>query len=124
MVMDDQKNDSGSTLPTVRNVTVQECLAKDDPLLYALEGGASLDVIKKLVEELGKELLVKKDKYGRYPLHFACEGGASLDVVKYLVKEADDGKGIELLVEKDNDGRYPLHCACHGAALDVVKYLV
>jgi len=62
----------------------------------ACQGGASLDVIKYLVEEAyngdkGKELLAKKDCDGQYPIHCTSRGGASLDVIKYLVEEAYDG---------------------------------
>jgi ankyrin repeat protein len=99
------------------------------PLHWACGGGASLEVIKYLVEEAdgdkGKELLGKLDKYGNYPLHHACEKGASLDVIKYLVEEVDDDKGKELLGKADNIDRYLLHRACQaGASLDVIKYLI
>eukprot|EP00985_Skeletonema_marinoi_P030449 scaffold32132_cov66-Skeletonema_marinoi.AAC.1 len=100
------------------------------PLHWACKGGASLDVIKYLVEEAdgdkGKELLCKKDNaVMSYPLHWACKGGASVDVIKYLVEEADGDKGKEPLCKWDGFGMYPLHRACKGgASLEVIKYLV
>jgi len=113
---------------------LKELLDKADrygsyPLHLACHGGASLEVIKYLVEEAdsdkGKELLGKANENGIYPLHYACYGGASLDVIKYLVEEADGDKGKELLGKADNKGKYPLHWArTKGASPDVIKYLI
>jgi len=94
-------DDSGgwASPPANRVITVEECLKHDYPLHWACRWGASLKVIKYLVEgaddDKGKELLGKADDDGMYPLHWACRWGA-LDVVKYLV-EADGDKGKKLL---------------------------
>eukprot|EP00984_Skeletonema_dohrnii_P009917 scaffold3819_cov98-Skeletonema_dohrnii-CCMP3373.AAC.4 len=133
---DDDDNDGGggASLAAKRVITathpdVKKYLKEEYPLHWACRGGASLNVIKYLVEEVdgdkGKELLGKADQFGRYPPHFACDGGASLGVIKYLVEEADGIKGKELLGKADNKGTYPLHYACwKGDSLDVIKYLV
>eukprot|EP00984_Skeletonema_dohrnii_P014027 scaffold5864_cov93-Skeletonema_dohrnii-CCMP3373.AAC.5 len=135
----DDDNDGGggggASLASDRVITathpdVKKYLKDAYPLHSACRDGASLDVIKYLVEEAdgdnkGKELLGKEDEDGSYPLHLACQGGASLKVIKYLVEEADGDKGKELLGKADNNVMYPLHCACQGgASLDVIKYLV
>jgi len=155
-VHDNDGGGSGASLASNRVITathpdVTKYLKDAYPLHSACRDGASLDVIKYLVEEAdgdkGKELLGKADDYGKYPLHYACQGGASLDVIKYLVLspkrltsirtsrkrkaltqpllEESDGDLKELLGKADRYGSYPLHLACFGgASLDVIKYLV
>mmetsp|Transcript_4588 Transcript_4588/g.6831 ORF Transcript_4588/g.6831 Transcript_4588/m.6831 type:complete len:517 (+) Transcript_4588:138-1688(+) len=135
----DDDNDGGggggASLASDRVITathpdVKKYLKDAYPLHSACRDGASLDVIKYLVEEAdgdnkGKELLGKEDEDGSYPLHLACHGGASLEVIKYLVEEADSDKGKELLGKADNKGKYPLHWArTKGASPDVIKYLI
>eukprot|EP00984_Skeletonema_dohrnii_P014031 scaffold5864_cov93-Skeletonema_dohrnii-CCMP3373.AAC.9 len=120
---DDNDGGGGASLASNRAITathpdVKKYLKDAYPLHYACRVGASLDVIKYLVEE-GKEPLNKADNDGFYPLHYSCRGGASLDVIKYL-----GDKEKKPLVKADNDGFYPLHYSCRGgASLDVIKYL-
>jgi hypothetical protein len=129
---DGDDDGSGGAPPAANEeITIEECLKKEHPLHWACSEGASLDVIKYLVEEAdddkGKELLGKAHRDGNYPLHFACWEGASIDVIKYLVEEADgdNNYGKELLGKSGDEGMYPLHLACwKGASLEVIKYLV
>jgi hypothetical protein len=87
-------DDGGGASPAAKRViTVEECLKFGDYRLHhACQCGASIKVIKYLVEEAdsdeGKELLCKADGFnGMYPLHLACWRGASLNIIKYLVEE-------------------------------------
>jgi len=107
----DDDDDGGVSASGAANkvITAEECLKAKHPLHLACNGGASLDVIKYLVEEAdgdkGKELLGIKDTFGMYPLHLACRAllinytGASLEVIKYLFQN----NPVPLLY-KDMDG--------------------
>jgi len=95
------------------------------PLHLACRGGASVEVIRYLVEDVegGKDMINAKDKDGMYPLHWACRGGASVEVIRYLVKNMEGGK--DMINAKDGYGMYPLHYACRGrASVEVIRYLV
>jgi len=93
----------------------------DIPLTNALSSGASLDVIKLLVDAYPKGLEFENQIY-ELPLHIACKRkAASLDIIKYLVNAYPEG------VQNDgsHEGGLPLHVAlAYGASLDVIKFLV
>mmetsp|Transcript_338 Transcript_338/g.470 ORF Transcript_338/g.470 Transcript_338/m.470 type:complete len:788 (-) Transcript_338:638-3001(-) len=94
--------------------------ANELPLHYACAYGASLDVIRCLIDAGGNELLSIHDKNGKLALHVACEKKAKFEVIKYLT----DHGGKEPLLRKDSDGKVPLHWSCEkGASLNVIKYL-
>jgi ankyrin repeat protein len=90
------------------------------PLHYALRHGASLDVVKLLLNLHPKGKYIT-DKLGNLPLHVACRHGASLEVVKIFVE--DDEMSEQALVT-DGQGELPLHKACRGGHVSLVLFLM
>jgi ankyrin repeat protein len=78
------------------------------PLHIACRFGASLSVIKYLVEQYPESIQIKKDEDAKLrPLHWACWGRASMDVIRYLV-------ALEPEAVRAPSRRHllPLHYAC------------
>jgi len=89
----------------------------------ACQYNASINVVSKLIEMGGKNLIMAKDKYGWNSLHRACTNNASFDVVSKLIEVG----GKKLVVAKNNYGWNSLHVAFGRgarASFDVVSKLI
>lgn len=95
-------------------------MTKPSILQNAIELGKSQEVILKLIEMGGKELLYQKCN-GQHALHAACMVQAPADVIVTL---ADVG-GSEFVLEKSSNGSTALHYAIwRRSSFGVVKKLV
>jgi ankyrin repeat protein len=98
------------------------CVPDDErclPLHIACRTGASLDVIRFLVEDW-PESLRWTSKGGSLPLHMACSNMADVSVVQYLISVFPKATGVA-----NEYGWLPLHCACaYGASSNVISLLV
>lgn len=79
--------------------------------------GASIDVVKYLIEDLKIDPNIKDYEYAN-PLHCAVTGG-HLDIVAYLVEVCK----VEI-DSKDNYGNTILHNCCMWGYLDIMKYII
>jgi len=89
------------------------------PIYYALQQGASLDVIK-VFHETYSYAISSSFYLNKFPFHLPFnDENPPLEVIKYL--HDTHPKGIEMT---DNHGSLLNHIACfNGAPLEVVKYL-
>ena len=81
----------------------------DTILHYAFVEKASIDVIKKIIDIGGRDLVMKKDNDGYTALHDACIYHASSESIENLIMIG----GRSLVMEKGNCGRTALHYACY-----------
>jgi ankyrin repeat protein len=79
-------------------------------LHIAFDFKPSTEVIMKLLELGGQELVMKKNKFGYTALHYACmnEDSAELGIMKMI-----ELGGRELVMIKNQFGSTSLHCACN-----------
>ena len=118
--------DPRMTVQIIRDILAESpdevCIPDDErclPVHIACRSGASLDVVRCLVEDW-PESLRWTNKGGSLPLHTACSNKADLSVVKYLISAFPKATGIA-----NNYGWLPLHCACaHSASSEVISLLV
>lgn len=67
--------------------------------------GAPLEVIKQLLQVVGKSILLKSHDSGNTPLHIACSAShCRIDIIPHLI----DVGGKELLTKKINHGKTAL----------------
>ena len=78
------------------------------------------EVISKVIEMGGKEIVLKKDVDGHSPLHLAIKCNASIDI---KLKLAEIG-GEDIAVATDRDGQNPLHSACNKVLLEKKSLLL
>ena len=64
-----------------------------------------MEVVSKLIEVGGRELVMEKGQAGRTALHIACSSGASVEVVSKIIEIA----GTDILLQTDNNGHYALY---------------
>ena len=81
---------------------------------------ASDDVVKRLIEVGGRDILMATEFNGNTALHSACEDDASVDVVERMIELG----GKELIMVKNSRGETALHTASHHASVDVVESLI
>ncbi len=112
-------------------------------LHYAVRHNPCIEILKKLIEVGGRDLLIKKDDtcFGRNALNlalalaFKCgcdyfplcececerEGKISIDVVKELIRAG----GRDLVFDKTKHGANSLHWACYcNASIDIIQMLI
>lgn len=89
------------------------------PLHIACRGGATLPVVKRLVDEC-PEVCLAVDGGGRTPLHVAVLSKAPFQVVEYLLYQ-----DVESIVALDQHGKTPMDYAMeiHGGTGTVVELL-
>ena len=83
----------------------------------------SKEVILKMIDIGGKQLVMKTNHNGETALHTAAENeNVSVDTISKLIKVG----GRELLKMKNQDGDTPLHCACknENVSIDIVSKLI
>jgi len=83
-----------------------------NPLHCACERNAPKDVLSKLIEIGGRDLVLEKDKYGYNPLYYTCCAASSAEVASKLIEIG----GRDLVLEKDRHGMTTLHYACKNKA--------
>jgi len=89
------------------------------PLHIALTNGASLDVVRLILNE-DESLLMKKDRHGYSPLSIALKYKAKPQITNFLLAE-----NRALSTVPDNRMNLPLHLACRlGCCVDVIETLL
>jgi ankyrin repeat protein len=80
------------------------------PLHIALDSGASVEVIKLLLDTdtTDEALFTRSKRLLKLPLHIACSSGCDLEVIRLLLQKAKD---IAYLRSKTKTGSTPLHLA-------------
>ena len=98
-------------LPYLNNANI--CI-----LHHMLKLEQSSEIVTKLIEIGGRDLVMKVDNHGSTALHFACgRKNPSLEVISKLIEIG----GRELVMKKDGDGCTALHAACDkNASFDVI----
>jgi len=115
---------STRTTDTSPPKTAEDALTHADsrgllPLHWALRKGASLDVLKLLLDAYG-DSAKQPDNDGELPLHWALAMDSSVDVVKLLLSAH-----VDAVKHMDRNGRLPLHWALDlGTSIEVLKLLV
>ena len=90
-------------------------------LLCAYEYKASKEVLLKLIEIGGRDIILDQDTYGMNALQYACIYRSSEEVLLKLIEVG----GREIIHEKNRDGRNALHWACmYRASIEVVSKLI
>mmetsp|Transcript_4989 Transcript_4989/g.7354 ORF Transcript_4989/g.7354 Transcript_4989/m.7354 type:complete len:498 (+) Transcript_4989:123-1616(+) len=92
-------------------------------LQYACSKGTSIEIISKLIEIGGRELVFAKNKHNWNSLHFSCyeQNKISIDVVSKLIEVG----GRDLVIEQGDWDFSPLHFACQrGSSMEVISKLV
>ena len=95
-----------------RDVGKEIVLFKDmldrNALCNAFMNNAPKDIVLKLIEVGGRDIILEKAWCGQNPLHYAyeepCVNEVSSDVLDLLVQKG----GKEILMQKQNDGKTPL----------------
>ena len=119
----DEEDGTNLSLELIQRAVMAKDQFNQTALHYVCVYGASVDVIKMLVDIGGEELVMAKDKDNWTAMHYACRYGASVDIIKMLV----DIGGEDLVTAKNvnNNNNTALHYACDkGASVDVIKMLV
>lgn len=95
-----------------------DTITKAYPLHIALAHGASMDVVKLLVEK-APEVLTEKNGNGMCPLSVAISFRAKPHVIKYLLRQKK-----RCITFHDHKMNLPLHLACiYGCPIDVIRLL-
>ena len=119
----DEEDGTNLSLELIQRAVMAKDQFNQTALHYVCVYGASVDVIKMLVDIGGEELVMAKDKDNWTAMHYACRYGASVDIIKMLV----DIGGEDLVTAKNvnNNNNTALHYACDkGASVDVIRMLV
>ena len=119
----DEEDGTNLSLELIQRAVMAKDQFNQTALHYVCVYGASVDVIKMLVDIGGEELVMAKDKDNWTAMHYACRYGASVDIIKMLV----DIGGEDLVTAKNvnNNNNTALHYACsNGASVDVIRMLV
>ena len=88
------------------------------PIHYAVEHGASFEVVRMLTKLNSEGLKLKDNSYEqRIPLHYAAAKGNG-HLIPYLLYEYPEGKDV-----KDTKGKTPLDLAKDYCFPDVIKFL-
>jgi len=97
-------------------------ITSPESLLYrSIHMKAPVEIINKLIEVGGKELVMKKNLDFDTSLHIAFESNAVVDVVTKLIEVG----GKELLIAKDCYGYTVLHYACSTpTSLEIIKMMI
>ena len=89
-------------------------------LHLALKLEKSVEIVSKLINIGGRELIMKKNQDGQTALHFACQNeNTPLDIVSKLVDEG----GHEMTKEIDQYGKTALHYAMTWKNKKIIKLL-
>ncbi|GFH44501.1 hypothetical protein CTEN210_00975 [Chaetoceros tenuissimus] len=80
-------------------------------LFYAVD--STLEIVKKIIEIAGDEIIVQKDREQRNALGCACSFSASREVIELLIEK---GGGANLVADCDRDNFTSLHYACRSDA--------
>ena len=105
------------------------------PLHHACAAGASLSIVKHLVETSPRKIWTSKDNRANSLLHLACSNPKStVDMVQFLIDRVDESPletssrglhGRRLCVHYHSVRTTPLALACgEGASVEVIKLLV
>ena len=95
-----------------------ECNDGRNALHISYMNRAPLDVIKKLLEMTGKEILFEKNKDEKNHLQLACINSVSDEVIQYFIQTG----GKKLLLQNYNEHEHPLLLACeYGTSIQVIE---
>lgn len=108
----------------IAKIVMQKDSDERTPLHYAVTNSdVSVEVVSKLIEIGGKELVLARDLFGENAVHVAVASTVSLEVILKLVEAG----GREALFAKENQGETTLHKCIGGgrsASIEVISKII
>ena len=110
-------DEAGEEVNWSEDLLKEDNVAVSGPAFLSLAQAGNFELVRRMYESLGDELIRYKDEDGYSALHRACYNG-HLGVAEYLLAAGADARS------RSQDGWQPLHSACRWNKVGVASLLL